>query len=120
MSGRRETVWDGFVDWSGKIGAAGSAKLFAAIVTYPHEVVRTRLRQRPDNGQAKYTGLVQCFKTIWKEEGLVSMYGGLSPHLVGFSLYKQPELLLTWNLAPSCTLSRYHVWHVRDDLATGW
>lgn len=86
-SGRRETVWDGFVDWSGKIGAAGSAKLFAAIVTYPHEVVRTRLRQRPDNGQAKYTGLVQCFKTIWKEEGLVSMYGGLSPHLVGFSLY---------------------------------
>lgn len=83
-SGRRETVWDGFVDWSGKVGAAGSAKLFAAIVTYPHEVVRTRLRQRPmANGQLKYTGLAQCFKTIWKEEGLVSMYGGLSPHLVG-------------------------------------
>jgi solute carrier family 25 protein 33/36 len=82
-SGRAETSWDGFVDMAGKLGAAGSAKLFAAILTYPHEVVRTRLRQRPlDGGKPKYTGLVQCFKTIWKEEGLVSMYGGLSPHLV--------------------------------------
>lgn len=81
-SGRQETVWDGFVDWSGKLGAAGSAKLVAAIITYPHEVVRTRLRQRPTDGKVKYTGLVQCFKLIWKEEGLVSMYGGLSPHLL--------------------------------------
>ncbi|KAH8149210.1 uncharacterized protein LAJ45_06749 [Morchella importuna] len=81
-SGRKETLWDGFVDWSGKLGAAGSAKLFAAIITYPHEVVRTRLRQRPTDGKVKYTGLIQCFKLIWKEEGLVSMYGGLSPHLL--------------------------------------
>ncbi|KAL7267538.1 Pyrimidine nucleotide transporter, mitochondrial [Rhizina undulata] len=82
-SGRPETTWDGFVDWSGKLGAAGSAKLFAAVLTYPHEVVRTRLRQKPmANGKVKYTGLIQCFKTIWKEEGLVSMYGGLSPHLL--------------------------------------
>ena len=82
-SGREETTWDTFVDWGGKLGAAGSAKLFAAILTYPHEVVRTRLRQRPmEGGRLKYTGLFQCFKTIWIEEGIVSMYGGLSPHLV--------------------------------------
>ena len=36
--GRTKTVWDQTVDWGGKVGAAGSAKLFAAIVTYPHEV----------------------------------------------------------------------------------
>lgn len=86
-SGRRETAWDGLVDWGGKLGAAGSAKLFAAIMTYPHEVVRTRLRQRPmADGKLKYTGLIQCFKLIWREEGLVSMYGGLSPHLVSLAL----------------------------------
>ncbi|CUS13107.1 unnamed protein product [Tuber aestivum] len=83
ISGRPETSWDNFVDWSGKLGAAGSAKLLAAILTYPHEVVRTRLRQRPvDGGKPKYTGLVQCFRLMWKEEGFVSMYGGLSPHLL--------------------------------------
>ncbi|KAF8470241.1 mitochondrial carrier domain-containing protein [Kalaharituber pfeilii] len=82
-SGREATSWDSFIDWSGKLGAAGSAKLFAAVITYPHEVVRTRLRQRPmEGGKLKYTGLIQCFRTIWMEEGLVSMYGGLSPHLL--------------------------------------
>lgn len=82
-SGRERTTWDQAVDWGGKVGAAGSAKFFAAIVTYPHEVVRTRLRQAPmRDGRVKYTGLVQCFTTIWKEEGMASLYGGLTPHLL--------------------------------------
>ena len=74
--------------WVGKLLAAGSAKLIAAAATYPHEVVRTRLRQAPTISvaggppQMKYTGLIQCFKTIWKEEGMASMYGGLTPHLL--------------------------------------
>ena len=82
-SGRDPNLWDHTLKWTGKIGAAGSAKLFAAVITYPHEVVRTRLRQAPlQNGQLKYTGLVQCFRTIFKEEGMASLYGGLTPHLL--------------------------------------
>ncbi|KAI4165161.1 MAG: hypothetical protein LQ342_001029 [Letrouitia transgressa] len=82
-SGRYKNLWDHTVDWGGKIGAAGSAKFFAAIVTYPHEVVRTRMRQTPfQDGRLKYTGLIQCFTTIWKEEGMASLYGGLTPHLL--------------------------------------
>ncbi|MCJ1260982.1 hypothetical protein MMC22_000846 [Lobaria immixta] len=82
-SGRDWTVWDQTVSWGGKVGAAGIAKLFAAIITYPHEVVRTRLRQAPlQDGRLKYTGLVQCFRVIWKEEGMASLYGGLTPHLL--------------------------------------
>ena len=82
-SGRAPTVWDRTVDWGGKVVAAGSAKMFAAVITYPHEVVRTRLRQAPlQDGHLKYTGLVQCFKMIWKEEGMASLYGGLTPHLL--------------------------------------
>ena len=79
--------WDDVEVWGGRISSAGMAKLVAAAVTYPHEVVRTRLRQAPtvsmgDKVEMKYTGLVQCFKTVWKEEGLVGLYGGLTPHLL--------------------------------------
>lgn len=37
-SGRAKNVWDRTVEWTGRVGAAGSAKLFAAVITYPHEV----------------------------------------------------------------------------------
>lgn len=47
------------------------------------QVARTRLRQAPlEDGKPKYTGLIQCFKLVWKEEGMVAMYGGLTPHLL--------------------------------------
>ncbi|KAI4259516.1 MAG: hypothetical protein LQ352_000703 [Teloschistes flavicans] len=82
-SGREPSTTDQAMAWGGKIGAAGGAKFFAALVTYPHEVVRTRMRQAPlEDGRLKYTGLVQCFSTIWKEEGTASLYGGLTPHML--------------------------------------
>ncbi|KAK3695587.1 mitochondrial carrier protein rim2-like protein [Podospora appendiculata] len=82
-SGREKGWWDHTVDWTGKIGAAGSAKLIAAVAAYPHEVARTRLRQAPmADGRPKYTGLAQCFKLVFKEEGMVGLYGGMTPHLL--------------------------------------
>ncbi|KAL0937883.1 mitochondrial carrier protein rim2 [Colletotrichum truncatum] len=82
-SGREKTFWDRTVDWMGNAGAAGGAKLVAAVLAYPHEVARTRLRQAPmANGQLKYTGLFQCFRLVWVEEGLMGLYGGLTPHLM--------------------------------------
>lgn len=82
-SDRPRTTWDNAISWFGKVGAAGTAKFFAALVTYPHEVIRTRLRQAPQaNGRMKYTSIVQCFRTIWREEGTVALYGGLTAHML--------------------------------------
>ncbi len=47
------------------------------------EVVRTRLRQAPiASGRLKYTGLVQCFRLVWREERIAGLYGGLTAHLL--------------------------------------
>lgn len=82
-SGREKGWWDHTVDWTGNFMGAGAAKGLAAILTYPHEVARTRLRQAPlADGRPKYTGLVQCFKLVWREERFVGLYGGLTPHLM--------------------------------------
>lgn len=82
-SGREKNAWDTTLDWTGKAGSAGAAKFLAAIITYPHEVVRTRLRQAPlQDGRLKYTGIIQCVRLIFKEEGMVALYGGLVPHML--------------------------------------
>lgn len=38
LSGRQKNLWDRTVEWTGNVGAAGGAKLVAALATYPHEV----------------------------------------------------------------------------------
>ncbi|EGV62122.1 Pyrimidine nucleotide transporter, mitochondrial [Yamadazyma tenuis] len=82
--GSDKTTKDHIMEWSARSGAAGAAKFVASLITYPHEVVRTRLRQAPleSTGKPKYTGLIQTFKLVVKEEGMASMYGGLTPHLL--------------------------------------
>lgn len=64
------------------VGASGGAKAVASLITYPHEVIRTRLRQPAVNGVIKYTGLMQTLKLVVKEEGVAAMYGGLTAHML--------------------------------------
>ncbi|KAF9648624.1 mitochondrial carrier protein RIM2 [Thelephora ganbajun] len=65
----------GFREWAGMLGSAGTAKCVASLITYPHEVLRTRLRQPMVNGVKKYTGLVQTLRLVIAEEGARSLYG---------------------------------------------
>nr|VWP00092.1 Zn(2)-C6 fungal-type domain-containing protein [Ganoderma boninense] len=72
----------GVQEWVGMIGSAGTAKCVASLITYPHEVLRTRLRQPLVDGKVKYTGLWQTLRLVIAEEGAGSLYGGLSAHLM--------------------------------------
>ncbi|KAJ2872548.1 hypothetical protein FB639_004334 [Coemansia asiatica] len=72
-----------FHDWFEYFGSAALAKLMASVISYPHEVLRTRLRQPPDDrGKVKYSGLVNSAKIIFAEEGIRGFYGGMTPHLL--------------------------------------
>lgn len=64
------------------VGASGGAKTVASLITYPHEVIRTRLRQPAVNGVVKYKGLAQTLKLLLAEEGVASLYGGLTAHML--------------------------------------
>jgi solute carrier family 25 protein 33/36 len=59
--------------------AAGVSKAVASVLTYPHEVVRTRMREA---GSARYRSMFQSIRLIAKEEGTKGLYGGLGPHLM--------------------------------------
>ncbi|KAF8810500.1 mitochondrial carrier protein RIM2 [Phlegmacium glaucopus] len=72
----------GLSQWFAMLGSAGSAKFVASMITYPHEVLRTRLRQPRVNGVVKYTGLWQTLKLVLAEEGARTLYSGLSAHLM--------------------------------------
>lgn len=64
------------------MGAAGVAKLTASTICYPHEVCRTRLRQKVTRDQRKYHSFFQTLLKVWKDEGLRGLYGGMSAHLL--------------------------------------
>ncbi|KAJ7708743.1 mitochondrial carrier [Mycena rosella] len=91
----------GVQEWAGMLGSAGTAKCVASLITYPHEVIRTRLRQPKVDGVVKYTGLMQTLRLVIAEEGARRLYGGLSAHLmrvvpnaaVMYSIY---EGILRW------------------------
>ncbi|TEB19348.1 mitochondrial carrier [Coprinellus micaceus] len=83
MSAAGEGEAGGWKEWAGMLGSAGTAKCVASLITYPHEVIRTRLRQPPPkDGPPKYTGLYRTLRVVIAEEGARSLYGGLSAHLM--------------------------------------
>jgi len=91
----------GLQEWAGMLASAGTAKCVASLITYPHEVLRTRLRQPLVNGRKKYTGLIQTLRLVTAEEGARSLYGGLSAHLMrvvpnAIVMYSIYEGILRW------------------------
>ncbi|GAQ87808.1 mitochondrial substrate carrier family protein [Klebsormidium nitens] len=63
--------------------AGSTAGVVSTILTYPLELVKTRLTVE----RGVYRGVLHCFAQIIKEEGAAELYRGLAPSLVGIIPY---------------------------------
>ncbi|XP_028368927.2 solute carrier family 25 member 33 isoform X1 [Phyllostomus discolor] len=62
----------------GLMAAAAVAKGCASCIAYPHEVIRTRLREEG----TKYKSFVQTARLVFREEGYLAFYRGLFAQLI--------------------------------------
>lgn len=60
------------------MAAAALSKGCASCVAYPHEVIRTRLREEG----TKYKSFVQTARLVFREEGYLAFYRGLFAQLI--------------------------------------
>eukprot|EP00956_Cyclotella_meneghiniana_P044422 scaffold317831_cov66-Cyclotella_meneghiniana.AAC.2 len=85
MNHQREMAGQGPTDKLPKLVyffSAAIAKGTASIITYPHEVARTRMREQARNGLFKYKGMWQTIGVVAKEEGAKGLYSGMGVHLM--------------------------------------
>uniref|UniRef100_A0A8B9F7H3 Solute carrier family 25 member 33 n=1 Tax=Amazona collaria TaxID=241587 RepID=A0A8B9F7H3_9PSIT len=65
-------------DFFGLMGAAAVSKTCASCIAYPHEVIRTRLREEG----SRYRSFIQTLHLVVHEEGPLALYRGLLAHLI--------------------------------------
>ncbi|RKP24929.1 mitochondrial tricarboxylate transporter [Syncephalis pseudoplumigaleata] len=63
--------------------AGGVAGAVEATTTYPTEYIKTQLQLQDGSGRVKFRGPIHCLTTTVRENGVLSLYRGLSAMIIG-------------------------------------
>jgi solute carrier family 25 phosphate transporter 23/24/25/41 len=93
--------------------AGGMAGVTSVVVTYPLDLVRTRLSVQSDHNK-KYAGIANAFRTIVQTEGVIALYKGINPTVMGiapyvgfnFMCYETLKSFVRQNFSPSPTTAQ--------------
>lgn len=62
--------------------AGGLAGVCSWLASYPFEFVKARIQMDGEHGQRQYKGMINCFLKIYREEGALLYFKGLTPALL--------------------------------------
>ncbi|GAB9472074.1 hypothetical protein Gpo141_00009266 [Globisporangium polare] len=89
-----------------KLLGGATAGVVSVIFTYPLDFVRARLTVQGGLSTTQYNGIVDALKGTYKTEGIVGMYRGVSPTIIGVAPYVGLNFMVFETLRGSVPLDK--------------